>query len=42
MTRRDDEGVMKQIYTCQEYAVRAVDSIDSRIRRTKRSAVLGE
>lgn len=30
MTKREDEPVMKQVYTAQEYAVRAVDGIDSR------------
>ncbi len=32
--------VMKQIYTAQEYAVRAIDTIDHRQRRNKRAAVL--
>lgn len=41
MARRPDEGVMKQIYTAQEYAVRAVDTIDRRRRRKLRAAVLG-
>ena len=31
---------MKQIYTAQEYAVRAVDTIDSRRRRARRASVL--
>lgn len=39
MTRRADEGVMKQIYTSQEYAVRAVDVVD-RERRTKMRAAI--
>ena len=38
MTTRVDEPVMKQVYTCQEYAVRAVDSID----RTRREAMRTE
>ncbi len=40
MARRPDEGVMKQIYTSQEYAVRAVDTVDRRTRKAKRAAVL--
>ena len=40
MAKRDDEIVMKQIYTAQEYAVRAVDSIDYRIRSRKRKELL--
>lgn len=40
MTRRPDEPVMKQIYTAQEYAVRAVDTIDARVRRAFREAAL--
>lgn len=40
MTRRRDEPVMKQIYTVQEYAVRAVDTIDRRRRRAYRTALL--
>ena len=39
--RRADEPMMMQIYTAQEYAVRAVDSIDSRRRKRMRSQVLG-
>lgn len=42
MARRPDEGVMKQVYTSQEYAVRAVDAIDGRVRAAKRAAALGE
>ncbi len=34
--RRRDEPMMKQIYTSQEYAVRAVDTVDSRRRRAGR------
>ena len=37
---RADEPVMKQIYTAQEYAVRAVDTIDHRKRRRRRTSVL--
>ena len=37
---RGDEPVMKQIYTAQEYAVRAVDSIDSRRRKVFRETAL--
>ena len=40
MTRRRDEPVMKQIYTVQEYAVRAVDTIDRRRRRAYRKSLL--
>jgi thioredoxin reductase len=38
--RRDGEPVMKQVYTAQEYAVRAVDAIDGRLRRERRAAAL--
>ncbi|MFQ6607399.1 MAG: NAD(P)/FAD-dependent oxidoreductase [Fidelibacterota bacterium] len=38
--KRDDEPVMKQVYTAQEYAVRAVDTIDSRRRKRMREIVL--
>ena len=40
MAKRDDEIVMKQIYTAQEYAVRAVDTIDHRIRMKRRNDIL--
>ncbi|MFT4710099.1 MAG: thioredoxin reductase (NADPH) [Planctomycetota bacterium] len=40
MTTRADEPVMKQIYTCQEYAVRAIDTIDRARREVMRSAAL--
>lgn len=40
MTRRRDEPVMKQIYTVQEYAVRAIDTIDRRRRRAYRKSLL--
>lgn len=42
MTRRPEESVMKQVYTCQEYAVRAVDTIDRRVRKARRDAVLAK
>jgi thioredoxin reductase (NADPH) len=42
MTRRKDEGVMKQVYTSQEYAVRALDMIDRRIRQIKRAALVAQ
>ena len=38
MVKREDEPVMKQIYTAQEYAVRAVDTIDSRRRKIIRKS----
>lgn len=41
MAQRPDEPIMKQVYTSQEYAVRAVDVIDSRMRRARRIAALG-
>ncbi len=41
MATRADEPVMKQVYTAQEYAVRAIDSIDHRRRRRMRAAKLG-
>lgn len=40
--RRDGGPLMKQVYTAQEYAVRAVDTIDRRRRGRRRRAVLGE
>lgn len=40
MAVRDDEPVMMQVYTAQEYAVRAVDAIDSRRRRALREKIL--
>jgi thioredoxin reductase (NADPH) len=42
MVKREDEPVMKQVYTAQEYAVRAVDVIDYRRRKALREAVLGQ
>jgi len=42
MAKRLDEPVMKQIYTAQEYAVRAVDVVDSRRRHARRRKLLGE
>lgn len=40
--RGDGEPVMKQVYTAQEYAVRAIDSIDRRMRSARRSKLLGD
>lgn len=40
MALRPDEPVMKQIYTAQEYAVRAVDTIDRRRRQRMRKDIL--
>ncbi len=40
MAKREDEPVMKQVYTAQEYAVRAVDTIDSRRRKNMRQKIL--
>ena len=40
--RRDGGPLMKQVYTAQEYAVRAVDTIDRRRRARHRREVLGE
>jgi thioredoxin reductase (NADPH) len=42
MTRRRDELVMKQVYTVQEYAVRAVDTVDRRRRREHRRELLDQ
>lgn len=39
LARRADEPVMMQIYTAQEYAVRAVDTIDRRRRERMRRAI---
>jgi thioredoxin reductase (NADPH) len=41
MARRRDELLMKQIYTAQEYAVRAIDTIDRRRRKAARASLLG-
>ncbi len=38
--KREDEPVMKQVYTAQEYAVRAVDTIDARRRKKMREDLL--
>ncbi len=38
MASREDEPVMKQIYTAQEYAVRAVDTVDRRRRLEARES----
>lgn len=40
LVKREDEPVMKQVYTAQEYAVRAVDSIDFRRRKANRNLIL--
>lgn len=42
MAQRRDEPIMKQIYTAQEYAVRAVDTVDARRRSARRREILGE
>ncbi len=42
LATRADEPVMKQVYTAQEYAVRAVDSVDSRRRRRMRAVRLAD
>ncbi|MBT3478838.1 MAG: NAD(P)/FAD-dependent oxidoreductase [Candidatus Marinimicrobia bacterium] len=36
MAKREDEPMMKQVYTAQEYAVRAVDTVDTRRRKAIR------
>jgi thioredoxin reductase (NADPH) len=41
MTRHPDASVMKQVYTSQEYAVRAVDTIDGRLRLAYRQKRFG-
>lgn len=40
MVKREDEPVMKQVYTAQEYAVRAVDTIDTRRRKKLRASIV--
>ena len=40
--KREDEPMMKQVYTAQEYAVRAVDVIDTRRRKRMREKVLAD
>lgn len=42
LAQRPDEPVMKQVYTSQEYAVRALDVVDSRMRKARRAAALAE
>ena len=42
LAQREDEPVMKQVYTSQEYAVRALDVIDRRMRLARRKAILDE
>lgn len=39
MAKREDEPMMKQVYTAQEYAVRAVDTIDYRRRKLMRKNI---
>ncbi len=38
--KRPDEPIMKQVYTAMEYAVRAIDTIDSRKRKARRAKFL--
>jgi hypothetical protein len=40
MTTHEDGPIRKQVYTAQEYAVRALDRIDARLRSARRSATL--
>lgn len=40
--RRDGGPLMKQVYTAQEYAVRAIDTVERRIRSAKRKKVLAQ
>jgi thioredoxin reductase len=40
MTRHRDRPIMKQVYTAQEYAVRAVDRVDGRRRQAGRRRLL--
>ena len=40
MAAREGEPMMKQVYTSQEYAVRAVDTVDRRRRGSRREALL--
>lgn len=40
MTTHEDSSIRKQVYTAQEYAVRALDRIDGRVRAARRAAVL--
>jgi len=42
MTRHSHRPIMKQVYTAQEYAVRAVDKVDARRRQGQRRRLLGE
>ncbi|MBF0379918.1 MAG: FAD-dependent oxidoreductase [Magnetococcales bacterium] len=41
-TRKDGGPSMMQIYTAQEYAVRAIDTVDRRLRKVQRAAILGK
>jgi thioredoxin reductase len=38
--RRGDAPSLKQIYTAQEYAVRAIQAIDRRVRAARRKEIL--
>ncbi|MHC4392485.1 MAG: NAD(P)/FAD-dependent oxidoreductase [Planctomycetota bacterium] len=40
--RRDDTPMMKQIYTAQEFSVRAVDTHERRVRKARRSKLLAD
>ncbi|MBC8346219.1 MAG: NAD(P)/FAD-dependent oxidoreductase [Candidatus Marinimicrobia bacterium] len=40
MAKREDEPMMKQVYTAQEYAVRAVDTVDTRRRKVMRQKIV--
>jgi thioredoxin reductase (NADPH) len=40
MATHEDGPIRKQVYTAQEYAVRAMDRIDGRVRAARRAAVL--
>ena len=40
MTTHENGPIRKQVYTAQEYAVRALDRIDGRVRAARRAVVL--
>lgn len=40
LSRHRDRSVMKQVYTAQEYAVRAVDVVEARVRKQRRARAL--
>ena len=40
MAVRADEPVMLQVYTAQEYAVRAVETVEGRLRKDRRRTIL--